>query len=224
MKNNNHENTLVIADTHFPFEHEEYLEHCIKTKKKYKCTRIIHSGDLIDNSQTTHWDINCDEMSAGHELKETINKIKDWKKAFPEIYVCLGNHDLRILKKSNKAGIASSWIKDFSTLFNTPKWHFNTEWNFNGVKYIHGDGISSLNSILSLVLNRRSSFVCGHLHTTAGIIYNSNEKDILFGMIVGSGIDFKKYSFNYARNYIKTPIISCGVIIEDKYPLIIPYN
>jgi len=219
------ENVLIIGDLHAPFIKKGYLEFCKYIKKEYKCNKIVQIGDLVDNSASGRWDINPDGLSAGNELSETQYIIKEWYKSFPEMNVCLGNHDLRILKKTFSAGISSNWIKNYGDILNTPGWKFEMNYKLNNVLYIHGDGLSSLQSILTLALNKRISIVSGHMHTVSGITYNSSEKDLLFGMAIGCGIDFDKYCFNYARNYIRTPILSCGVVLNNgKLPIVIPFN
>jgi len=43
------DNILIIGDTHIPFHKKNYLNFCKDVQKKYKCKRIIHIGDEVDN-------------------------------------------------------------------------------------------------------------------------------------------------------------------------------
>jgi predicted phosphodiesterase len=40
---------LVIGDTHFPAVHKNYFSFIKRVRDKYKCTEIIHIGDVVDH-------------------------------------------------------------------------------------------------------------------------------------------------------------------------------
>lgn len=212
------ENTLIISDLHIPFENEIYLHHCIDIKRKYKCKRIVFIGDIQDAHASSYHETNPDGYSAGEEISLVKLRLKEWKKAFKEAYVVIGNHDAIPLRKAFSSGVSRNWIKTFNEVYDTPDWKYALEWNFDNIKFIHGLGGGSL---LNTILNNRMNVVEGHFHTKFEIIYNASEKDLLWGMIVGCGIDIKKYSFEYARFNIKRPIIGCGVIV-DGHPILEP--
>ena len=62
--------------------------------------------------------------------------------------------------------------------------------------------------------------VIGHLHSEASIIHHRLEERTVWGMIVGCGVDETSYGMNYAKNYPKKSIISCGIILGNQ-PLIV---
>lgn len=216
-------NTLVIGDTHLPFERAGYLEHCKIVQILYDCGTIVHIGDVIDNHYSSYHESDPDGLSAGDELNLAKQKLKDWYKSFPEVFVCLGNHDEIPKRKLKTLGLSKNWIKDLNDVLEVPKWNFALEWDINNVIYTHGTGTSGENAAFNKALNRRRSIVSGHLHTVANIKYNVSERDKIFAMQVGCGIDDTKYAFEYAKGISKKSVISCGVVMNNgQLPLIIP--
>jgi len=216
------ENVLIIGDIHAPFQHNDYLEHCKQTYKKYKCNKVVFIGDIIDGHAISYHESDPNGYSPGEELKIAKQEIKKWYKAFPTALVTLGNHDKLIYRKVFTAGLPREWVKELSEVLETPNWKYDTHFILNDVVYTHGEGGGNL---IASVLNTRMSVVRGHMHTKFEIIYNASEKDLLFGMNVGCGIDSKKYAFEYAKYNTKRPIIGCGVVLENgKLPILVPMN
>lgn len=217
------ENVLIIGDTHIPFEREGYLEFCRHAQEKYNCGTVIHIGDVIDNHYSSYHESDPDGQSAGDELEFAINKLKSWYKVFPEVKVCLGNHDELIHRKAFSSGLSKRWIKGYSEVLEVPNWEFDIEFNINNVIYTHGTGTAGENAAYNRALNRRISVVQGHIHTIANIKWNVSENDKLFAMQVGCGINDKEYAFNYAKAFNKKSVVSCGVVLESgRIPLILP--
>jgi hypothetical protein len=209
-KSNN--NILIIGDIHCPFDLEEYFDFCKKIKKKYNTNKIIFIGDILDNHYSSFHSTDPDGFSAGEELDRAIYHLKRWYKEFPEATVILGNHDLNVERRLFDCGISKRWMRDFNEILEVSKWKFiNDQYEYQDIIFTHGTGVSGVNAAHDIALYRNKSTVIGHLHTQSSVIYvNGN----IYGMCVGCGIDFEKYAFNYARNYKKRPILSCGVIYE----------
>jgi metallophosphoesterase superfamily enzyme len=216
QKNNNEENknVLVIPDLHLPFTHPLALEFCKNIYKEYNCNKVIFLGDILDNSQTTRWELNPDAKNAKDELKESIELIKLWYNEFNEATCLTGNHENRIIKKLKRGGVSQVWLKDFNEVLNVPKWNFVNEYIYNNIKYIHGEGCSST---LQSLLQSNTSIVFGHFHSKFEIIYNQNK----FAMCCGWLGNIDDIAFEYARTFIKRPILGCG-IIQNHLPLLIP--
>jgi hypothetical protein len=211
------ENVLIVGDLHLPFEHKDYLNFCTRIQRKYDSTKIIFIGDIIDNHYQSFHPTDPDGYSAGEELRRTKDKIKAWYKAFPEATVIIGNHDLIVQRRAFDQGLSREWIRGLGEVLNVPNWKFKIQEEYNGVVYIHGTGTSGVNSAYDKSLYGRKPIVQGHLHTIASISY-VNQND--FGMIVGCGIDFNKYAFNYARASKKPNILSCGVVTNERVPIL----
>lgn len=206
---------LIISDTHVPFEREHYLEHCINIQKKYKCNKIIHIGDLVDNNFSSYHEINPDGHSAGDELRISINRLKDWKKAFPKVDVCTGNHCAIIQRKALTSGLSKRWVRGLNEVLELPEWSWEMSHKIDGVLYTHGNNTSGNMAAFNQALHKRCSIVAGHIHTVANIMWNVSEIDRIFSMQVGCGVDDKQYAFAYAKDNIKKSIISCAVVLEN---------
>ncbi len=215
-------NVLVIGDTHIPFERKGYLKFCREVQERFNCGTVVHIGDVVDNNYSSYHETNPDGHSAGDELALAISKLKSWYYTFPEAYVCLGNHDQIIQRKAFTSGMSKRWIKGLAEVLEVPNWKFDLEHQIQGVIYTHGTGTSGDRAAFNRALNRRLSVVSGHLHTTASITWNVSEIDRIFAMQVGCGIDDAQYSFDYAKAFSKKSIVSCGVVLNGKLPIVVP--
>lgn len=218
-KNNcvkNPKNILIIGDTHIPYEKNGYLDFCIEQYDKWNCDTVIHIGDLIDSHATSRHPSLPDAYSPGDELQYTIRKLRSWYKAFPNMKVCIGNHDIRSYKIATEYGIASKWMKGFADVLEVPNWEFEESFEINGILYTHGTGTTGQNAAHMRALNLGQSVVIGHLHTESSVIYHQVADRTIFGMIVGCGVDEKSYGMNYAKNFPRKSILSCGVVLGDQ--------
>ncbi len=210
---------LVIGDTHEPFTHPDYLQHCIDTYKRFDCNHVVHIGDLGDFAGITFHETNPDGLGVIEEMSLMKNKIKKWNEAFPKVTVLIGNHCRRIARKMVGAGIPSMWIPSYPTIYGTKGWKYTDSVIVDGVLYEHGEA----GTARTRCLHNQMPTVQGHLHTQAFVEYfkgKSKNKD-LFAMQVGTGIDFNSYAFNYAKRG-KQPQLSCGVVLEGKEAFVIP--
>lgn len=207
-------NTLVIGDLHEPFSREGYLKFCKTVQKRFDCKRVVFIGDLIDNHYSSFHTTDPDGFGGGMELDMAINKLKVWYKAFPEAYVCEGNHDALIKRKAFEAGVPKKWIKSYSEMFETPNWEYGDQFKFENVLYRHGTGTSGDKAAFTSALYLRTSVVQGHLHSYSSVFYSASERDRIFGLQVGCGVDEKAYSFAYAKNFPRKFIVSCGVVLD----------
>ena len=60
-------NVLVIGDTHCPAMHPNYLEFLQDIRSKFKCTKIVHIGDVIDHHCVSFHDKHPDSTGAVDE-------------------------------------------------------------------------------------------------------------------------------------------------------------
>ena len=210
-------NTLILADQHIPFEHRNYLDFCLRIHKAFKCQRVVNIGDLVDNHAISFHTHDPNGWSPKDEMEEADKHLIAWYKAFPEVYLCRGNHDCLVDRKSKHVGLPSRAFKNFRDIWNLPdKWQDKFEWEFDGVLYKHGTGYSGRYAHIQAAIDARQSCVIGHLHSTAGVEYMANSKQIIFGMNVGSGIDRKKYAFAYGKDFRRKPLLGCGLVSVTK--------
>lgn len=205
-------NTLVIADTHLPFEKDGYLEFCKRIEKQLNCTRVVHIGDLVDNHAISYHEHDPDGWSPAYEMTEVDKRLSKWFKAFPEVSLCRGNHDNLVDRKGKTVGLPNRCFKSFREMWKLPKgWKDDFSFIFDNVVYQHS-GSGGRYGHINTALSNRMSTVIGHLHSVAGVEYTANERGVIFGMCVGCGLDRHKYAFDYGRQFKNKPILGCGVV------------
>lgn len=209
-------NILAIGDTHIPFEHKHYLEFCKETQKRFKCAKVTHAGDLLDHHACSFHETNPNGMSALDEFKKAKKKVKEWKKAFPELYICKGNHDIIIDRRAISDGIPEVYVKGIEEVFEFPKkWDYQWKHYFYGICFEHGTGYGGQYPHVNLAKNNRCKSVMGHAHSVGGVHYLANDKDMIWGACTGCGIDRMKYAFWYGRDFKMKPVLGCVVILNN---------
>ena len=209
------DNIGVIADTHIPFELSNYLDFCLQIFKRCKCGTFVHIGDLVDNHAISYYEHDPNGKSPLDEMKEADKHLKKWFKAFPKLYLCRGNHDRLVDRKNRTSGLPDRCFKPFREIWNLPKgWQDEFSFEIDGVRYTHGTGLRGENAHTKAATQNRQSTVIGHTHHTGAINYLVSEKDRIFGMNVGCGIDRRTYAFKYGRDFTKKPVIGCGVVTD----------
>jgi len=202
---------LAIGDLHAPFTLKKYLRFCKNVDRKTGCNQVVFIGDLVDNHYSSYHETDPDGFSAGEELDRAIMEIRKWYKAFPEAYVCIGNHDRIVHRKAYSAGISRRWVRDYGEVFNAPGWKFVEDVTIDGVRYCHGEGKKAPQK----AKDNMRSYVQGHHHSECGVVWHTGDNCRVFGMQVGNGIDRKSYAMAYGK-YGPHPVIACGVIEHGK--------
>lgn len=221
--NGNPNNVLVIGDPHEPFTKEGYLEFCRKVQQDYDCGTVVHIGDAVDNHAVSYHEKDPEGMSAGDEFNLAIERMKRWYYTFPNVKVCIGNHDALPFRKAFSAGLPKTWLKTYQELLQSPPtWEWDFVHQVNGVIYQHGTGMSGEMAAINAARENRQSTVIGHLHTVMNTRFLASYKDLIFGVTVGCGIDHEKYAFAYGKQNTRKPVVACAVILDGKLPINIP--
>jgi predicted phosphodiesterase len=207
---------LVVGDTHIPFEIKGYLDFCLGIQKRVKCKTVVHIGDLVDNHAISYHEHDPNGKSPKDEIEEAKIHLRNWYKAFPKVFLCRGNHDRMVDRKGRTVGLPDEVFRPFREIWGLPKdWKDDFSFTLFNVVFEHGTGYCGDNAHLKAAYNNRQSTVIGHTHAQGTVGYLANEKDCIFGMNVGSGIDRKTYAFEYGRDFKKKPIIGCGVVTDN---------
>lgn len=219
----NKDNTLIIGDTHEPFSKKGYLEFCREVQERFDCGHVVHIGDEVDNCAMSYHETDPDGFSAGTEADLAQRGLNRWFTVFPEVDAIIGNHSCLHFRKAFTGGIPRRFLKNYEEVWQAPAgWNWYVELEKNGVYYYHGTGTAGDRAALTKALNRRQSVVQGHIHTSAGVMFNSGPNDTIWGMQVGCGIDEDSYAMAYAKTNARKAIISCGVVLDrGRIPLIV---
>ena len=216
-------NVLAIADMHEPFCKKGYLQHCMNIRDKYNCGTIVLIGDEVDLCGVSQWEKDPDGFSAGTEAELAQAKMKLWYKAFPNAFVCIGNHTARPFRQAKANGVPKKFIKSYEEAWEAPKtWKWAEHWEFNGVLYTHGTGFSGPSAAIRIATRHRQNTVIGHIHSEAGIQYSASKIDLVWGMQLGGALDDNSYAAYYAKDQLKKSIIGCGVVLNGRLPIYEP--
>lgn len=215
----------VFSDPHIPFNHPNYLRFVRDTFKKYGVGQVVCCGDLVDNHAISrHLKETCSK-SACDELDMSIAEVKKFTEAFPDVTLCIGNHDERITAQAATVGIDRRFLKSFSELLELPKtWKITDEIIIDNVLYKHGINCMGQNGAINAALRERMSTVIGHSHAFGGIGYSANKRELIFGMNVGCGIDIAAYAFAYGKNDKYRPTLGCGIVFNDSHATFVPMS
>jgi len=213
-------NELIIPDLHSPFIKKGFLNHCKRVYRKYSCTSVRCTGDIMDNHASSFHTSCPDGSSAIDEFKKTLRVLKVWYKDFPKMKITVGNHDLIPSRKTFEGGVSKIWVKTIEEVMHEhgfKGWQFAEEYYENGILYIHGDG----GQAHIRMHDEGCSVVQGHWHSKSKIEFKVTPHNILFSLQLGCGIDRKAYAMAYAKHHKKQQI-NCGVIIDNRIPIIEP--
>lgn len=215
---------LVIGDMHLPFVHPRYLQFCQDMRKEYKPDEIVFIGDVVDWHSISYHEADPNGLSPGDELALARRMLKKWVAAFPKAKVCIGNHDALLHRKMMTNGLPAAALRSYKDIFGTPGWDWQEEHILDGVKYTHGTGNTGHGAAINKAVRGRISTVMGHTHSFGGCTYHASEKDLIFGLNVGCGIDIRAYSFAYAKPFVNRPTLGCGVVMSDESAAFLPMD
>ena len=219
----NNKRILIISDLHCPYQHQDAVRFLKAIKSKYKPTRVILSGDEVDNHAISFHDSDPDLSSAGDELQKAIKALKPIYEMFPVAEVLESNHGSLVIRKAIANGLSRKFFRSPGEILEAPKgwtWHFDISLVLPTGFYCyfhHSKGQNAKRNSQAL----GSSFVQGHHHEQMDIQYWGNPHALLFGMTVGCLVDDKALAMAYNKNNLKRPVIGCG-IISNGIPQLIP--
>lgn len=213
---------LVWSCTHAPFHHKRAVKFLSQVWNAYRLDTAVCLGDVGDQHGWGRHGRLPDAVGQLCEHKRCLNFCKRLYERFPEVKACFGNHDLRVAKAAQRAGIPSSLHADVAEVYQSPDgWEWDTEFEIDGVLHTHGDQVrGGVQPAMEIAKARGMSAVIGHFHAIAGFrwFYSGGSR---FGMNVGCLVDPDSYGMAYAKNFLYKPVLGCGVVI-DGVPSFVP--
>ena len=215
------ERALVFGCIHFPFQHPNAVAFLKDTFKRYNCTRIISTGDLIDSHAINFHDSDPDGYSDGDEIDTCIRMLKPLVKAFPKMDLIYGNHCRMTERQGQARGLSRRRLRSLNEIYELPetwKWHVNYTIKVNG----HPMSIKHEGTANKLAENSGVSHVCSHLHTVGhGGIFHVTEFSRCWGAQTGCLMDGQAYAMAYAKDFKKKPMLG-GVVTDGLTAQYIP--
>lgn len=209
-------NVFAFSCPHFPFNHPRYLDWCRSMVDKYECKTIVCLGDMFDNHAISYHETDPNGYSASHEFKLARDEAAKWAKAFPDMIITEGNHDLLIQRKAKTHGLPEVCFKTLNDIWELPDtWTWHDRVVMDEVVYHHGTGKSGKYMHINWAAENMLNSVTGHGHSNAGVGYQASPYGLLWGLGVGCGIDVKSFAMAYGKDFGKRPLIGAGVIMDN---------
>jgi hypothetical protein len=150
----------------------------------------------------------------------------EFSKHFPEGDVVLGNHCDIPSRKMKDAGLTPTMLRH--DLYNLPE-----TWGIHPLYYVlepdtwdvlveHGCGSGGKYGCANTSKEKRCSYVQGHTHSNAAVIYSQCYKDVTFAMNVGCLIDSSSFAFKYSKHTVRKGNLGCGVVYSGSHAEFIP--
>ena len=210
---------LIIGDTHEPYTLDGYLEFCLDMADQWCVDRVVHIGDLVDHHSLSFHDSEPLIHDVHGEYHSALERLERWYRAFPQLTLIAGNHDLIPARQLKKLGMEPTiWMKPIEKLYEMPKgWEVRDDLWIDGIYYHHGHTAMGVNGFRNDAERRMARTVTGHNHSNAGVSATASATQLVWGLAVGCGVDNDQMAFAYGKNFARKPIISCG-IVEDEHP------
>jgi len=215
----------IISDTHFPFQHRNYLEFVYEIFNQFQVNEVVHIGDLVDGHAWSYHETSTEGYSASKEAEKAQAECNKLFNTFPEAIHIMGNHDSLVSRKAQTHGLPKKFVKTFEEIWEFPKgWKSHFSYEIDNVMYIHGTGKSGQYSAVQFMQDFRQSIVIGHTHSFGGVNYRASYKDLTFALNVGCLIDVDAYAMEYGKNFSRKPTLGCGIVIGGRIAYFIPMN
>jgi predicted phosphodiesterase len=214
--NNKNEVILVFGDMHIPYHKDGSIEFLKAVKKKYNPTKVICTGDELDNHAMSFHDTDPDSLEAGDELELAIQYMKQLYNIFPEVDLVDSNHGSMVFRKAKFGGIPLKYIRSLKDIIEAPEgWNWHKDYTYtmnNGQDLFVTHGLKK--NSRQLAEQYGCCVVQGHYHEDSGISYSSSPRQLIWGCSVGCLIDDSSLAMEYNKSNLKRPILSCVVIIN----------
>ena len=211
-------NTLIISDTHFPYQHPDTFTFLEELAYAYDIKVFKHTGDMVDNHTGSFHDIEYGTLSPKDEHDKAKECVQRLYEMFPKMTVILGNHGCMSFRKAKTAGIPEDHLKSYNHLYGTKGWKWVDKDYFRVDKYgmcllIHTMGANTLSN----AQKHSHHSIQGHHHSKFGVEYFADTEVLRWSMTCGCLIDPHHPAFNYAKGAtLNRPIIGCGGIIDNE--------
>ena len=188
---------LVLPDLHVPYTNMDYIKEAYAFNKKYKADIVVQLGDFFDFYNLSSYAKSTDADSAREELEAARKQVKIIAKMFPKMTILKGNHEDRLNRRANEAGIPPAYVRTAFEVVDAP-----SGWNYiDKEPYIEIDGVIYTHGFLSNPKQHSEYFnapcVIGHLHQSMGVTYTARQDSMIYAMCLGFMADMKSMVFQY---------------------------
>ncbi len=220
--------TGVIPDLQIPGHIDGALEFCVREFAKAGVKQVIQIGDLIDHHYISRHPNELDALTPKEEWAASKRELGKWVRAFPNMFLCNGNHDEIPEKQMAAVGIpAEIFMRGRNEIYGLPDtWVWADEFQlFDTVLVDHGLGSGGMYGVKNTANKLGCSYVQGHTHAHAAVFNLPRPFTNACAMNVGCLMDSEKYNARYGKKYFKIPMsLGCGIIYGADRMEFIPFN
>ena len=177
---------------------------------------VVFIGDIVDHHGISNWVKHPNAPGPKDEYELSLEGVQRWYNRFPDALVMIGNHDARPMRVAEANGVPGSYLKDYATVWETPRWRWTEEVTLDqgdrAVYFTHGTGRSGMNPAANLAKEMTMSCCMGHVHSVGGIRWYANPHKRWFGLDTGCLVDDRLYAFAYSAPVKKKSVLGCGFI------------
>jgi predicted phosphodiesterase len=217
-------NVMFISDTHAPFVLEGAIDFLVRTRRRFNISKTFHIGDLNDEYALSFFDKDPAALGPQNELEKAREFNRILKEEFPELDICIGNHDNRHLRVAAKAGLPTAYIRDFSEIYDTPDtWRWNYSYILNENILVEHGTASGMKATYDRAVMSGLNVVQGHTHNYGGVLHINDGRNSRWALNVGTLADQSTYAMRYSLTRPYQHTYGVGVIY-DGIPMFIPYD
>lgn len=187
---------LFLSDPHLPYTKMSYWHQAHEFNKKFKADFVFSSGDFLDQYALSRFPKKVNSDNGHIEILRCIPIVKTIGRMFPVMTIMRGNHDDRINKRAQDAGISDLWIRDVLEMIGAPE-----GWNWAKEDYIKAGPATLTHGFLG---NRQkhaewfnNNVVHGHLHAKLGLEFFQRNQRAVWVMCVGCMADRNAIALRY---------------------------
>jgi predicted phosphodiesterase len=92
-------NVMVVGDVHVPYTDWKLVSLVSEIAENYNIKQLAIVGDMFSFSSLSKWPTVVREPTVSEELKAARAILEFWGAQFDQFYMCMGNHDLRLMGK-----------------------------------------------------------------------------------------------------------------------------
>ena len=218
----------IHPDVHAPYNHPDAIEFFRWVQDWRGCQeRVVNVGDLADFHSMSRFNSETDALNATVEYERFLEFADEYSKAFPVGDMVLGNHDTIPQRQMKELGLLTSILKVDNELYGLPD-----TWNIHPLYHVidpdgwnilveHGIGSSGKYGCANTAKEKRCSYVQGHTHSAAAVIYSTNHESTIFGMNVGCCVDSSSLAMRYGKYGTRKGVLACGVVYGGSHAEVI---
>lgn len=223
----NNVTTGIISDLQIPGNIDTALEFVLDVGSDYKVKQWVQIGDLIDHHYISRHPNETDARNPIDEVVATRKELAKWVKAFPNMFICRGNHDMIPNWRASSLGIPELFMRSINDVYDLPNsWRWEDKYYiFDRTLIDHGMGSNGMYGAKNTANKLGCSYIQGHTHAHGAVFDIPRPFGNCAALNVGCLMDEEKYNARYAKYFFKLPVsLGMGIAQADDEMYFVKYK